>query len=139
MVVIGSLVVLPVMSYATTVLKANSVLSAKTQRFEAVKAGLRTALYDPLDLYRNCDQSQTAPVDYTSTDMNGVEVETTCQLVGFAKTVINDHLRYGLTATEAGQTIPPALKGKKYGSPTGNPSDWVPRTRYCAPGRPERE
>lgn len=123
LVVIGSLVVLPVMSYATTVLKANSVLSAKTQRFEAVKGGLRTALYDPLDLYRRCDE-QGVPKAYSTMNMNGVEVRTTCQIVGNAKTVIDDHLRYGLASTELGQTVPAILKGKKYANPT-TPSDWV--------------
>lgn len=127
LVVIGSLIVLPVMSYATTVLKANSVLSAKTQRFEAVKAGMRTALFDPLDLYRECDQSQAAPVDYSSMTLNGVAVDTTCQLVGYAKTVIDDHLRYGLAATELGATIPAELNGKKYTS-SDNESAWAALT-----------
>lgn len=112
--VIGALVVLPMMSYATTVLRANTVLSVRTQRFEAVKAGLRTALYDPLDLYRSCDQSQGAPVAYRTIDINGVEVNSTCQLVGFAKTAIDDHLRYALAATEVGQSVPVELKGTKF-------------------------
>ena len=45
--IVGAMVVVPLMDYAMTVLKANSVLSDKTKRVEAVKAGLRVALADP--------------------------------------------------------------------------------------------
>ena len=68
MIVVGSLIVIPTMTYAVTVLKANSVLSDKTQRFEAVKAGMRTALYDPLELYRTCDE-EVAPKAISSIEM----------------------------------------------------------------------
>jgi hypothetical protein len=123
MVVIGALIVIPVMTYGVSVLKANTVLSTKTQRFEAVKAGMRTALHDPLELYRQCDEEVT-PKAVSSIEVSGVQIDTSCQLVGFANTVIGDHLRYGLVATEVGQSIPAALKGKKYAS-TAAPADWV--------------
>lgn len=123
MVVISALLIIPVMTYSVTVMKANSVLSVKTQRFEAVKSGLRTSLYDPLELYRQCDEEVGAKA-IGSIDVNGMQVDSSCQLVGYANTVLGDHLRFGLVATEMGQTIAPALKGKKFAS-TGAPGDWV--------------
>ena len=47
MMIIGSLIVIPMMRYATTVLSANTVLS-KTTRLESAKAGLRLSLADPV-------------------------------------------------------------------------------------------
>lgn len=137
MVVISSLIVIPVMTFSVTVLKANTVLSAKTQRFESVKAGLRTTLYDPLELYRTCDE-EVAPKAISSIDIGGMQVDSTCQLVGYANTVLGDHLRFGLVATEVGQVIPPALKGKKFAS-TGAPGDWVGlrTSAYEDPGNTE--
>ena len=139
MIVVGSLIVIPTMTYAVTVLKANSVLSDKTQRFEAVKAGMRTALYDPLELYRTCDEEVT-PKAISSIEIRNLQVDTSCQLVGYANTVIGDHLRFGLVATERGQTVPPALKGKKYATaPAAATSDWVGLTTssFEDPGNPD--
>ena len=39
--IVVSLVIIPLLSYQQTVLRSNSVLSAKTARLEAVKAGTR--------------------------------------------------------------------------------------------------
>src|SRR5690606_28544632 len=113
--------------------KANSVLSAKAQRFESVKAGLRTVLYDPLAVYRECDQAgEGAEKDLHPTfplEINGVEVETTCRLIGLQKTALDDHLRYGLVTTKVGETVPPELKGKKY--PGGTlATDWTAITTH---------
>ena len=44
LIIIGSMMMLPLARYSTTVLRANSVLTNKTKRVEAVKAGLRLAL-----------------------------------------------------------------------------------------------
>ncbi|MSX22263.1 MAG: hypothetical protein F2795_08160, partial [Actinobacteria bacterium] len=52
--IVVSLVIIPLLSYQQTVLRSNSVLSAKTARLEAVKAGTRIALADPAALYRTC-------------------------------------------------------------------------------------
>ena len=50
-VIIGTMMVLPIMNYTMTVLRANRATSGKNVRVEAVKGGLRSALYDPLKLY----------------------------------------------------------------------------------------
>jgi hypothetical protein len=54
LVVVGSLFVLPVLSYTQTVLRQNKVVENKTTRSEAVRGGLRVALLDPTSLYSVC-------------------------------------------------------------------------------------
>ena len=48
---IGALITLPMLAYASTVLRANTVLSQKNIHGEAGKAGFRMAMADPYDLY----------------------------------------------------------------------------------------
>ena len=73
MIVIGSLWVLPVMSYAMSVFRANSVLSDKTSRLEAVKAGLRVSLSDPVSLYEECGAGgPTVGIPLATTSASGV-------------------------------------------------------------------
>ena len=69
MMIIGSLIVIPTMTYAMSVLRANAVLSDKTMRIESAKAGLRLSLADPVRLYRRVrcwwalDAGPARPVD----------------------------------------------------------------------------
>lgn len=126
--VISAFVVLPLMSFAMSVINANTVLSDKAQRFESVKAGLRTVLYDPLAVYRECDNAgegaEKSLDGMFPLEINGHQVHTTCRLIGLQKTAVDDHLRYGLVATRVGETAPPELKGKKY--PGGTlATDWT--------------
>ena len=137
--VISAFVVLPLMTFAMSVINANTVLSAKAQRFESVKAGLRTVLYDPLAVYRECDSvfavdedgegDQKSLDDLFPLEINGHQVHTTCSLIGLQKTAVDDHLRYGLVTTKVGETVPPELKGKKY--PGGTlATDWTAITTH---------
>src|SRR5690606_28389381 len=84
--VIGSLLVLPILSYGSTVLKANSVLTKKTKRQEAVKAGLRIALEDPSELYRHCagetlGENSFIAMPSGSSRVNGIDTQTTCEFI----------------------------------------------------------
>jgi hypothetical protein len=54
MVVVGSMFILPVLSYTQTVLRQNKIVENKTTRSEAVRGGLRVALLDPTSLYATC-------------------------------------------------------------------------------------
>ena len=56
-ILLGSLIVLPLMNYTMSVLRADRVRSNLTERTEAVKGGLRAALYDPVALYQACVNS----------------------------------------------------------------------------------
>lgn len=128
--VISSLVVLPLLAYQRTVLRANKVLSSKTARVEAVKAGLRIALADPVSLYQTCgDAGPTVPVSLSSHTMTGLPVNTKCYFLDYATATGSTELRYGLVATQVGSTIPAELKGTRF-SPV-NPSsatEWISAT-----------
>lgn len=128
--IISSLVVIPLLTYQRSVLRANKVLSSKTARVEAVKAGLRIALADPAALYRTCgDAGPTVSITLSSQTMTGLPVNTKCYFLDYATATGSNELRYGLVATQVGSTIPTALTGTRY-SPT-NPSsatEWISAT-----------
>lgn len=141
LVVVGSMIAVPLLSYASTMMKANRVLSDKSQRTDAIRGGLRAALADPQALYNHCQAGAAeipvagdpdtgdpfAPLYSAPVTVNGVQVTTTCRWIGGASAVLDDHLRYGLVATRAGATINPALHGEKYQAAT-DPTAWIPLT-----------
>jgi len=120
--IISSLIVIPLLTYQRSVLRANRVLSSKTARVEAVKAGLRVALADPAALYRSCgDAGPTVAVTLSSLTMTSLPVTTKCYFLDYATATGSDELRYGLVATQVGSSIPTALTGTRY-SPTSSTS-----------------
>ena len=124
--IVVSLVIIPLLSYQQTVLRSNSVLSAKTARLEAVKAGTRIALADPAALYRTCGNAgPTVAVTLAGTTTSGKSVTTRCYFLDYQTAQDSNELRYGLVATQVGSAIPSALTGARY-SPA-NPesaSEW---------------
>ena len=124
--VIASLVVIPLLSYQITVLRANKILSARTARVEAVKAGLRLALADPSSLYVKCgDAGPNTPVTLASLQMTGLPVTTKCYFLDYRTAQDTNEMRYGLAVTQVGQSIPTALAGSRY-TPTSStdPEEW---------------
>lgn len=123
MIVVGSLWVIPVLSYTTTVFKANQALSTRTQRLESVKAGLRVVLADPVALYDACNN----PGDTTlaGTSMSGVTVTSRCRVIGAEFAQNSAELRLGLVASQVGQAAPQELSGDQF-VPTDplSPSNW---------------
>lgn len=109
-IVIGSLVTLPLLDYAVTVMRANRVLSDKTQRVEAVKGGLRASLADPLDLYKTCSETE----DLGSVVINGMTVRNRCEFLDAAKALAETEIRYGIVTTQVGEAPPPYLAGSRY-------------------------
>jgi hypothetical protein len=103
--VIGSLMVVPLMSFAIGVSKHNTVLSDKTRRQEAVKAGLRTALADPSALYQHCEGSTTLG----SPSIDGIGVSSRCEFLAFSLATAEEDLHLGLAATRVGEQIPDDL------------------------------
>lgn len=115
MMVITGLIVIPTMTYATTVMRANTALSEKTQRVEGVKAGLRVALADPVRLYESCGAGgPTTPVSLASMSANGVSVSTRCYFIDYQAAQSAEELRLGLVSTQAGTTPPEALSGNSF-------------------------
>ncbi len=74
LIIIAGLIVLPLMSYTATVLRANRVVSDQTKQAEAAKGGLRVALSDPRRIFTDCNNSTTL----ASTTINGYNVSSTC-------------------------------------------------------------
>lgn len=104
--VIGSLVVLPLMSFAMSVNRHNTVLSEKTRRQEAVKAGLRTALADPAGLYHHCGDVSTI---IGAPSIDGISTSSRCDFLSFSMATSDEEMHLGLAATRVGEEIPADL------------------------------
>lgn len=129
MMVIGSLIVGSISSYAISVLRANRILSEETKEAEAVKAGLRMALANPRELYEFCGPDRggpSNPVVLAPITINGETVTTRCHTISVAAAQGDDERRFGLVATRLGETIPEELVPAP--APASEPSS--PPTRY---------
>jgi hypothetical protein len=74
LIVVAGLMVMPLMSYTATVLRANRVVSDQTKQAEAAKGGLRVVLSDPKRIFTDCNNSTTL----ATTTINGYDVTSTC-------------------------------------------------------------
>ena len=130
MMIIGSLIVIPMMRYAMTVLSANTVLSKKTTRIESAKAGLRLSLADPVGLYQACGTGgPSIPVELAPISMSGIRVSTKCYFIDYASAQSADELRVGVTSTQVGTAPPEELKGSSWCPPHASrttPCDFEP-------------
>lgn len=131
MIVIGSMIVIPLMQYTVTVLRANTVLSEKSKRIEGIKSGLRIALADPARLYEACGAGgPTVPVQLAPATINGLDIETECYLIDHASAQAVDQMRIGLTATRAAAPIPTELSGTRFTTvaPSATAAWWASTT-----------
>lgn len=103
--VIGSLIVIPLMSFAVGVNRHNTVLSEKTRRQEAVKAGLRTALADPVALYHHCFDRR----NLGGPGIAGIDITSRCDFLSFSMATADEEMHLGLAATRVGEDIPADL------------------------------
>lgn len=123
--VIGALIVIPMLRYTVSVMKHNTALSEKTQRVEAVRAGLRVALADPISLYETC-RVAGENTQVTLASPPGFDVTTKCYSIGFATARDEDELRQGAVTTRVGQAPPAMLQGLPSPVPTRTaPADWL--------------
>ena len=106
-ILIGSMIVLPMMSYTMAVLRANKATSGRNVKVEAVKGGLRAALFDPLKLYQACVGSG-ATVAHHLNMPPGLGIETECTTTGSALQDVPSEQRFALSTTQVGSnaTIP---------------------------------
>jgi hypothetical protein len=129
--VVGALIVLPLMDYAMSTGRANTVLSTKTARTEAVKAGLRIAMADSTRLYSRCGPPLGGANTFVVLSATGVDVPVTtkCYFIDQALSLDPTEVRHGLAAVQVGQTVPAGLLSAGYVSP--NPtstSAWIADT-----------
>ncbi len=108
-IMLGSLIVLPVMTYTISVIRAGNVRSDLGARTESVKGGLRTALYDPVALYQACVNSgRTVAVDLAVPP--GLDIKASCTTTKDALQDVPSEQRYALATAQVGSNaaIPPA-------------------------------
>ena len=115
LIMVGTMMVLPVMDYTMSVTRANRTTSQVADRTEAVKAGLRVALYDTVALYQACNPTKSGP--NVSVDLAvppGLGIKTWCNSTGTASQNLPDEQRWALVTTQAGSNayIPPAHSGE---------------------------
>ena len=101
-----SLVVLPMLSYAITVTRSTRVLDAKAERVEAVKGGLRMALANPTALYKACENAGLNAGPELPTPQRNVNIETRCTLMDTAYSEDETKRPYGVSVVQANQTVP---------------------------------
>jgi hypothetical protein len=125
-VLLGSLMIVPLLTYSSVVLKSGRTQGAKANRAEAVRGSLRVALADAGKLYAACDGSgMTAAHELASPDL-GVPVHTECTTVGFKPELNPADLRVAMATTQAGSLVPLGTQGAPYaGSGNANPDAWI--------------
>lgn len=108
LILIASFMVLPVMNYTMGVMRTNHVLTDKATRVEAVKGGLRAALYDPAKLYAAClNSGRTTAVQLAVPP--GLGISSQCTTTKDALQDVPSDLRFALATTQVGSNalVPP--------------------------------
>ena len=109
-IIVATLIVTPMLTYAVSVTRASRLVDNKAQRLEAVKGGLRTALADPVALFKACNQDKAGvnlnPV--LASPSLRVPVATTCALMAVNYSEDETKRPYGTTSLQAGIALPGA-------------------------------
>ena len=109
-VIVATLIVTPMLTYAVSVTRASRLVENKAQRLEAVKGGLRTVLADPVALFKACNQDKAGvnlnPVLASPSLL--VPVQTTCALMAVNYSEDETKRPYGTTSIQAGIALPGA-------------------------------
>ncbi|HWL45428.1 MAG TPA: hypothetical protein VNQ73_20970 [Ilumatobacter sp.] len=133
LIVVASLVLVPIMGYTTTTLRANRVVTDRTAAAEAVKAGLRAALAEPLTLWSVCGrgtEGEPAPLGYVDAALasgdDGVpSAVTTCEFVGGETVFGGDTYDVGVVETWTGSSPPAGYDGPYSG-------EWTTETEWTS-------
>jgi hypothetical protein len=119
--VIGALVMLPLMSYAMAISRSNGVLSDATRNMEAVRAGARIALADPIELFERCDTPSPTPLDMPQLEL---PVTTTCRQVAEVGVIDEAEVPFGAVAIQVGERVPDTARGTTLAPPDGAAPGW---------------
>jgi hypothetical protein len=101
--VIGSLIIVPMLAYASTVLRANGVAVEKTEDMEQLRGGTRVAVADPADLFVRCSGGTTG-VPVAGSLVPGTS--TVCREVSRVAVLDELEVPYGAVAIQLGETVP---------------------------------
>lgn len=121
--VIGALIVVPLLQYSVTVMRAGGVESDKARSIELARGGLRTALVSTQALYERCgDFAGDAPADLASVDLPGVA--TDCRVVATSNYLEAAEVPYHLATLQIDQPIPGEFSSPfNYVNPSLAPDD----------------
>ena len=135
-VILGSLVIIPLLTYAQVVTKSGKVQTTKAARAEATKAALRVALADPKALYDYCSENSGLHTEaQLPTAELSVAVTSHCTTVKSATELAPSELRVPMTVVQAGATVPVGTVGTPYaGSGSSSISNWLNDTTTTSTG-----
>lgn len=106
LIVVAGFIVVPVMTYTASVLRANSVVTNKTKQLEAAKGGLRAALGSPKNVFTTC---AAADVDLDpQPTINGYTVDNQCWLVDDVGSIeaLGGQIPFGSTSMQLRSSVP---------------------------------
>lgn len=134
-IIIGSMMLIPMMSYVSVVLRGGEVQSDKAERAEAVRGALRVALADPAALYDTCSASGLHTAVALASPNFGTPVSTECTTLNNAAELDETEMRIAMTVVESGATVPIGTVGTPYsGSGSTNISGWLADTTPTSTG-----
>ncbi len=110
LVIVASLIVIPLLSYAISVMRANQVLGDRTVRAEAVKAGFRHAMAEPYELFDKCGGAGLNVAVTLPSPQLSLPTRTRCFLVDTASALEADELPFSVATTYVG-SVPPSGPG----------------------------
>ena len=126
-----SLIAVPTLRYAMTVIHSSQVVTNKSIRQEAVKGGLRVALADPIKLYDTCmGAGLTTAVDLASPGLS-TNVTTQCFLMNNVTAEDPATLRSARAVTQYGAVapvstpIPAPYQGTSYTNSLTDANEWL--------------
>lgn len=105
-IIVSALLVLPMLDYAIAVTAASKVPDGKATRVEAVKGALRTAMADPVELYKLCDGAGLNSSRPIQSPGLSVPITTVCYKMDENFAEDESKRPYGVTSTQAGQPLP---------------------------------
>jgi hypothetical protein len=124
-ILVGSLMVVPLLSYARSVMRASKVQVDKVARAEATRGNLRTVLAEPKALYDACSHSGlTVPVNLASAELV-VGTSVQCTTIKDDFEMDSATLRRALATIQAGAVQPIGAQGTYYTSPVGDTTSWM--------------
>jgi hypothetical protein len=106
MIILCTLVVTPILTYAMAVTRSSRVASAKTVGVEAAKAGVRSALADPVALYKECDGAGLNNGRTLGHPALDVPITVTCYKLESNYAEDETKRPYGVAAVQANAPLP---------------------------------
>ena len=144
--IIAALIVVPMLTYAMTVLRVNSVSVEKREELESVRGGARVAIADPVALFQTC----TSQTSFATLPTPAVDSTTQCRQISEIGVTDELTIPYSAVALQPGEIIssqpfaglshlePPAAAAQNWWYSTPYDSEPVASSIWL-PNLPERD